>query len=150
MASDDNHPDPLAKFRSNRSFELVVNDAPPPPLAQKEAYLAFRKSSKRQSRLGVRPALQAWSRLHYPHLLQIIENGRWGTELVLEYNFGVVVISGRNLKEIVDAIDAETCEFIEQYDPYYYDMPTDSTAPFIEKLEIYTEYNHPKTKEPTV
>lgn len=101
------------------------------------AYEAFRVANKRQLRLKICPALRAWERMHYGYLLRIVEDGLYGTELALVFTFSVVVIKGRNLQPIAEAIDAEACEFIQQYDPARWQTPTDATAPFIEDIAIH-------------
>lgn len=126
---------PLDKFR---------RDADLAPVAGKNhlgsslaPYEAFKIASKRQLRLKVRPAMRAWERINYGYLLRIVEDGIYGTEIALVFTFSVIVIKGRNLQPIAEAIDAECCEFVQQYDPTRWNKPTDATAPFIEEMTIH-------------
>lgn len=102
-------------------------------------YEAFKVSDRRQIRLKVRPALRAWERMSYGYLQHITEDGIYGTQLGIVYTFSVVVIKGRNLKPIIDAIDAETCEFVQAFDPHRWDMPSDPKAPFIESITVHVQ-----------
>ena len=93
------------------------------------AYVAYKSVDRRQVRLKIRPALQAWERVPYSYLLRIVENSEYGTELGLVYTFMVVTVAGRNLQAIADAIETENCDFIQAFDPVRFDVPTDHAAP---------------------
>ena len=128
--------DPLAKFRKTPD---AVTPPATGPASGAGAYEAFKAVDRRQYRLAIRPANRAWERVTYSYLLRVVEDGAFGTELCLVYTFMVVVIKGRNLQPIGDAIDAESCMFIQQYDGDKWEKPTDTAAPFIESIEIHVE-----------
>ena len=110
-----------------------------------DTYEAFRlyKRKRKLYRLGLRPIGRAWERVVYSHLNRIGEDGLNGKTLTLVFStFLAVVIHGRNLRPIADAIDLEICEFVQQYDPARWPMPQDASAPFIESMEFYYPSNH--------
>lgn len=128
---------PLDKFRRNagspsNAGKILTGPGPTP-------YEAYKASNKRQFRLKIRPAIRAWERMTYGYLTHIVEDGIYGTELALVFTFSVVVMKGRNLQQIAEAIDAETCEFIQQFDPDRWTEPTDPKAPFISEITIHVQ-----------
>ena len=137
--------DPLAQFRKDKSpgGETVA------PFGGDE-YLAFKAVDRRQVRLALRPTSHAWERVPYGYLLRVVEDGIYGTELCLVYTFAVFVILGRNLSAIADAIADERCEFVQEYDPSRWAMPTDSNAPFVDSIEVHVQKlsSEPKAKTP--
>jgi hypothetical protein len=104
----------------------------------REAYQAFKVVDREQPRLRLRPVWRAWERLSYGHLWRILENGT-GTQIGLIFSFAAVIIKGKNLQTVADAIDQHRCEFVQEYDKDLWDMPTDASVPFIESIDIHTE-----------
>lgn len=102
-------------------------------------YTAYKAGDNPLVRLKIRPKDRAWERLSYGYLQRMIEDGIYGTLVVLIYSAAVVVIKGKNLQPISDAIDGETCEFIQEFDPARWAMPTDDKEPFIEELTVHVE-----------
>lgn len=110
-----------------------------------DTYEAFRlyKRKRKLYRIGIRAVDRAWERVVYSHLTRIAQDQTHGKALTLVFStFMVVVIRGRNLLPIADAIDLEICEFVQQYDPARWAMPQDKSAPFIESMEFYYPGNH--------
>lgn len=126
--------DPLAQFRKDRSSTGETGA----PIGSDE-YQAFKAVDRRQMRLAVRPTNHAWERVPYGYLLRVVEDGIYGTELCLVYTFAVFVILGKNLTAIADAIADERCEFVQEFDPDRWPMPTDSNAPFVESIEVHVQ-----------
>ncbi len=124
--------DPLGRYRNPGGVGGNVVAGP-----VQTPYEAFGLAKKRPLRLKIRPAMRAWERVGYAHLLRILENGIYGTQLSLVFTFGVVLIEGRNLQPIADAIDAETCDFIQEFDSDRWPTPTDEKTPFISKIAIH-------------
>lgn len=58
-----------------------------------------------------------------------------GTELELIYRFQVIKIRGKNMKGIIDAIDAHACDFIQEFHHLRFEKP-DPTAPVISEIEF--------------
>ncbi len=123
--------DLLSQFRGSQPKVL---DGP-----SRTVYEAFRASHERQYRLKVRPALRAWERINYSYLHRIVEDGIYGTEIGLIFSFAVILIKGRNLTPIAEAIDRETCEFIQQFDASRWPEPSDPKTPFVETIDIHVQ-----------
>ena len=103
------------------------------------AYEAFKVNSGKRRylmRLGLRPMKQAWERVLYSQLLRISEDGFHGQAVALVFPFMDVIIRGRNLRPIVDAIDLETCEFVQQFNPGRWAEPADPNLPFITSMDL--------------
>jgi hypothetical protein len=126
--------DPLAQFRREKS-PTGESSAP----IGSDEYVAFKAVDRRQVRLAIRPTNHAWERVPYGYLLRVVEDGIYGTELCLVYTFAVFVILGRNLSGIADAIADERCEFVQEFDPSRWEMPTDENAPFVESIEVHVQ-----------
>lgn len=87
--------------------------------------------------LKIRRPAQPTQRPYYEGLLNVIDDEPHGTNAVLVYSFGMVVImSGRNLSEMVEAIARHQVEWIQAYDKGRWPLPVDKTKAFIEKIEI--------------
>jgi hypothetical protein len=102
-------------------------------------YQALRVAEGRQQRLKLRPRQRAWERINYGYLQRIVEDGRFGTQLGLVFSFAVIIIKGRNLQAVADAIDQERCESLTQFDPQQWPRPSDPGAPFIEGMEFHVQ-----------
>jgi hypothetical protein len=137
--------DLLAQFRKEKT---PTGESSPP--YETDDYQAFKAVDRRQFRLALRPTKHAWERVPYGYLLRVVEDGIYGTELCLVYTFAVFVILGRNLTAIADAITEERCEFVQEYDPSRWAMPTDKTAPFVESIEVHVQRLPSEPKPPPV
>jgi hypothetical protein len=106
-----------------------------------EGYQAFTAVDRTPRRLRICPANRAWERVTYGYLYRIVENGPYGTQIALVFNFMVVIIKGKNLQLIADAIDREQCEavWMYDYDPERWEKPRDESAPFVASIEIHVE-----------
>jgi hypothetical protein len=125
--------DHLDTFRRHMAGAKVL------PGPDRIPYAAYRSGDNPLVRLKIHPKDRAWERLSYSYLQRMIEDGIYGTLVVLIYSAAVVVIKGRNLQHLADAIDAETCEFIQEFDPARWAMPVDEKEPFIEELSVHVE-----------
>jgi hypothetical protein len=74
----------------------------------------------------------------YSYLQYIVEDNGRGERFALVFGFVVVVIKGKNLQGIVDAISSENCEFIEEFDPLRYLMPRKDQAK-IDSVEYHLD-----------
>lgn len=125
--------DPLEPFRGKPAAPKVL--AGP----QRVPYEAFRRAETRLYRLKVRPRLRAWERVPYSYLLRIVEDGVFGTQIGLIYSFAVIILQGRNLQVVAEAIDAERCEFVQQFDPERWAKPSDAKVPIIERIDFHVQ-----------
>jgi len=130
--------DPLQRFRRPGG---APEPAPQPatPAASKDEYEPFKSVTRRQLRLKIRPYLRAWERIGYAYLHRIVEDGDYGKQIALVYQFAVIVIKGRNLQVIAEAIGDEQCEFIQAFDPDKWEQPSDESKPFIESIDIHVQ-----------
>jgi hypothetical protein len=129
--NDDN---PLDRLKSLRE----ETDTPP---AGKQPYLAFKAVNRRQLRLWVKSAhnggqFRLGERLAYSYLHRIVDDDLLNQQLALVYQFGVVIVRGRNLYAVAEAIEREVCEWIQPYIPDRWENPADQAAPFIETIDI--------------
>ena len=60
-----------------------------------------------------------------------------GGELILEFSSQTVVLAGRNLAVVDDGIAEGWIAAVEAFDPALRDMPTDTNAPFIARIQFY-------------
>lgn len=124
--------DPMDRFRSAGLRSPVS----PVPGSNAGHYEAFGLARQPRRRLIIRPKLRTWERAGYAYLLRVTEDGVYGNSMALVFTFMAVLVRGRNLKPIVEAIDAETCEFIQQFDADRWLPAVDAKAPFIESIVI--------------
>lgn len=129
--------DPLQRFRTGGA--PAAEPAPPAATAEKEQYEAFKSVTRHQIRLKIRPYLRAWERIPYSYLHRIVEDGDYGKQIALVYQFAVVIIKGRNLWVVAEAISDENCELIQAFNPDKWERPTDESKPFIESIDIHVQ-----------
>ncbi len=140
--------DPLAKFR-------VRSPAAPPPVTTElrgqsvasEEYVAFGVKD-RVERLRIRPAKNATRAPSYQYLLDIVYDGDFGTNVVLVFTFMLVTIQGKNLQEVVMALESGTADFIQEFDPALWPKPVDDSAPCIESIEVVVKNGSDGAAEP--
>src|SRR6266851_5224334 len=106
--------DPLAKLKSLRS----EGSEPPEPSADKQPYMAFKAVNRRQLRLHLRAARNAGKfrvgeRMTYSYLHRIVDDDDRGEQLALVYQFAVVIIRGRHLSMVAEAIEEERCAWLQ-------------------------------------
>jgi hypothetical protein len=102
----------------------------------REVYQAFRVSPRREEHLEIRCASEAW---HFPRFLDMVEiipNQRQGTEIVLLFPHFAVFIGGRNLQQLVYALKAHRCAFVEEYHKDIFAPIEDEKAPFVSLIEL--------------
>jgi hypothetical protein len=66
----------------------------------------------------------------------VVYDGDFGTNVVLIYTFLMVSVSGRNLPNVILALESGTAEFIQEFDPDKWSKPADASAPFIQSIEV--------------
>ena len=136
--------DPLQQFRGGAAVVPAARHATNATTSEaanprQQGYQAFGVAGKRQHRLRIRPSQRAWERISYGYLYRLVEDGAFGTQLGLIYSFAFVVIKGRNLQPLADAIDAELCEYVQQFDPRQWASPPDAKAPFVDSIAFHVE-----------
>jgi hypothetical protein len=135
--------DPLAQYRK-KPVAGTATETPAPPQAP-TAYLAF-DAKDNVDRLSIRQANSQSRSPGYAYLLDITHDGPFGTNFVLYYSFMLVVmVEGRNLLPVIQALQMGSAEFIQEFDPDRWEVPTDSKAPFIESIKIVVEQGGPSS-----
>ena len=131
--------DPISSFRQRFTPRpaavgapaLVVNRA-----EEREAYLAFAAKDK-VLRLDIRCRQGGLAHaVSYNYLLNLSYNRRSYSEFFLTVSGLTVMVKGRGLRPIVDALKMHTCEFIQEFDPDEFADPTDPGVPFIDSIAV--------------
>jgi hypothetical protein len=126
--------DPLAAFRK----KPLTASEPPVKIKEKEGYVAF-DAKDNPTRLRIRRAAGSTRSPGYAYLLDVAYDGDHGTNIVLSYTFLMVIVQGRNLQNIIFALETGSADFIQEFDPSLWEKPTDKTAPFIESIEVIVQ-----------
>jgi hypothetical protein len=111
-------------------------------------YTAFNRLSRAQYSLKARPKDSIWTRLNYSSLLRIEEDQFYGKSIALYFTFAVVLIRGRNLQTIADAIDVHQCEYVQEFDAERWPEPSDEKAPVITELMVEMIGSHRISSSP--
>ena len=127
--------DPLAAFRKKPVLaepEAVSSVTP----GVREPYKAFATKDKLRC-IDIRTRTDGLAHAAgYTYLTNITYNRKTYGELMLTLSRMLVIIRGRNLRPIVDALKLHTCEFIQEFDPQEFDEPAEKGAPFVESIEV--------------
>jgi len=132
--------DPLAQFRKGSTGRSEATPSAP------EGYVAF-GAKDRVERLKIHRAMAPTRSPGYAHLLDVVYDGAFGTNLVLVYTFLMVLVRGKNLQNIVMALETGTADFIQEFDPERWAKPKDGNAPFIESIEVVVQESGPSIAE---
>lgn len=140
--------DPLARFRRAPVAPRVA----PPDVTRETTredeeneepsaagYQPFRVADRKRERLSVWPVSGRRERFTYRYLLRIVQDRREATEVILIFTFAVVIIRGRNLQGIADAIDRERCVFVQQFDYARWGEPVAKGEPVVASIEVVAE-----------
>lgn len=134
--------DPLAQYRKTPIGSAAGTK---PPMGTDE-YVAFDAKDKVE-RLKIRRANDPARSPGYAYLLDVVSDGPYGTNFVLVYTFLMVLVRGKNLQNVVMALEMGTAEFIQEFDPDRWQKPTDERAPFIESIEVVVQESGPSISE---
>src|SRR6266853_6262648 len=134
--------DPLAQFRKKPPGP--GSEATPPQTP--EGYVAFDAKDK-VDRLKIRRPNDPTRSPGYAYLLDVVYDGEYGTNFVLVYTFLMVMVRGRNLQNIIMALEMGTADFIQEFDPERWQKPTDEKAPFIESIEVVVQESGPSVSK---
>ena len=99
-----------------------------------EKYAAF-DAKDRVERLRIRRAMAPTRSPRYLHLQDMAYDGDYGTNFVLDFDFMLVLVRGKNLQSVVSAIENSTADFIQEYHPELWPKPADG-EPIIESIEV--------------
>ncbi len=76
--------------------------------------------------------------------LRLIDVRKDGTELALEFSGTLVIVTGKRLRSVGNAIAGAWCACIEAFDPTRRDAPDDPAAPFIERIAFFVPKQKPE------
>ena len=124
--------DPLSQFRKTPNIPTGGNTIPPVGI---EEYAAFGTKDK-VGRLRVCCALPLVHSPGYNLLLDVVSDGKFGTNFVLVFTVLLVMVKGKNLQKMVFALENGMADYIQEFDPERWERPKDDTAAFIESIEI--------------
>lgn len=133
--------DLIGFFRKRAQTPARATPAPSPELvvnrpAQKEAYVAFEAKDK-VVRLDIRCAESGMAHaVAYSYLLNLAYDRKTYREFFITVSGMTVLVKGRGLKPIIDALKLHKCEFIQEFDAAEFASPVDATAPFIEAIFV--------------
>ena len=124
--------DPLSQYRKASNIPTGGNAIPPAGI---EDYVAFGTKDK-VARLRICSAVPLVHSPSYNLLLDVVSDGKFGTNFVLVFTVLLVMVKGKNLQKMVFAIENGMADYIQEFDPERWAKPNDDTAAFIESIEI--------------
>ena len=127
----------------------TIHELKPPtkePPTGKPSYEAFTNKDKVYAFTIVSQSPRLEYTFFYQNLVQLVVNAPEGDFLSVMTSSAIIRISGRNLKPIATALKLRTCDTITQYAPELFLAPTDTTAPFVEAVEVTTPDPQPAKK----
>ena len=128
----DDEDDPLAQYR--RPGVRRPERPAPERAGGKPPYVAFEGKDKLLS-LDIRRVRGTTHSPRYNYLLNVAyDHGIYET-FVLYYSFMQVKVRGRNLREVITAINLHKCEYIQDFHPGEYEQPKPN-EPLIEAIMI--------------
>lgn len=123
--------DLLAQFRRTGSATSTGGAKPP---AEPEEYVAF-AAKDRSIYLEIRPVRPPYQSPRNHLLVNVAHDGPFGTNFLITYTTMSVLVRGRNLQEVVFAIQNDMGGYIREFDPNKWPEPKND-KPFIESIEI--------------
>lgn len=123
--------DPLSQYRKTPVAPAGQISTP----SGEDEYVAF-DAKDRVERLKVRRANAPTHSPGYVFLVDVAYDGTFGTNFVLQFSFMTVFVTGKNLQNVVAALEMSTAAFIQEFDPDRWPKPKDEKAPFIESIEV--------------
>jgi len=127
----------------------TIHELKPPKKEQptgKPPYAAFTNKDKVYAFTIVSQSPRLEYSFFYQNLLQLVVNAPEADFLSVMTSSAVIRLSGRNLKPIATALKLRTCDTITQYSPELFLAPTDTTAPFVETVQVTTPDPQPVKK----
>jgi hypothetical protein len=109
---------------------------PPPSPPAREEYVAFAAKDKTLF-LDIRLAKPPFQSPRNTLLVNVAHDGPSGTNFLVTYTTMSILVQGRNLQEIVYAIQNLQAAYIQEFDPDRWLKPENNKAPFIESIEVH-------------
>lgn len=137
--------DPLSQWRRNPIPAKKSAGADSPPITPQGARNSYRAYEGKDNvmRLLIKRANAPERSPLYADLADVISDGRFGTNFVLLFGVVIASVRGKNLQELVTSLRNHTIDFIQEFDPDLWDLPSDSSVPIIESIEIHVPDGSP-------
>ena len=110
--------------------------------ADQEGYTAYGVISPQPRRLAIRRAKEAHRAPGYGYLIDLMWDGEQGREIALIYSHAVIMIKGRNLRELAEQLVMEKIGWIQEFDAKRWARPAEGDA-IIESIEYTTRVLSP-------
>ncbi len=110
--------------------QLALFDALP------EDYTAFHAVDRALEALNIRRDSGLWEWMGNKYLLRVVGNHPSWSCVMAAFTFVTLRITGRNLAEVAQAIAEHHCNFIQEFDAQHWLQPKDTSAAFIERIEV--------------
>ena len=110
--------------------------------ADQDGYTAYGVISPQPRRLAIRRIKEAHRAPGYGYLIDLMWDGDQGREIALVYSHAVIMIKGRNLRELAEQLVMEKIGWIQEFDPKRWKKPADG-EPIIENIEYTTRVLSP-------
>lgn len=107
-----------------------------PAAPAREEYVAFKGKDKTPF-LDIRMVKPPFQSPRYNLLVNVAHDGAFGTTFMMTFTTMSVLVRGRNLQDIVLAIQNGMAAFIQEFDGDKWPRPTNEKAPFIENIEVH-------------
>ena len=127
--------DLLSQLRRSAATSASAGKPPPAPAAPEE-YVAFTAKDRVQF-LDIRLARPPYHSPRNNLLVNVAHDGPSDTNFLVTYTTMSVLVLGRNLQEVVRAIQNFMAVYIQEFDPDKWPRPKNDKAPFIERIEIH-------------
>ncbi len=92
--------------------------------ADQDGYTAYGVISPQPRRLAIRRIKEAHRAPGYGYLIDLMWDGDQGREIALIYSHAVIMIKGRNLRELAEQLVMEKIGWIQEFDPERWQKPT--------------------------
>lgn len=137
--------DLLAPYRRKTSS---LPGAEPPP-EEPDEYVAFKARDKVHRRLRIRGRDGIQNSPLYDILVNVTFDYLEPTEFILTFRIMEVTVKGRNLTQLVAAIEDCYADFIQEFDPNRWDKPTDTKEAIIESIKVVVEESNSASGRPS-
>lgn len=132
--------DPLSSFQQRYAPKGPATKAPAVLVVNRPGervpYEAFSTKDKVR-RLDIRSGQGGLAHaVSYAYLLNVSYNRKTYAEIFLTVSGLTVMIKGRGLRPVVDALKQHSCEFLQQFDPEEFTEPSDPSLPYIESITV--------------
>lgn len=107
-----------------------------------ESYTPYGVISPQPRRLAIRRIKEAFRAPGYGYLIDLMWDGDEGREIALVYSHAVIMIKGRNLRELAEQLVMEKIGWIQEFDAKRWAKPAES-EPIIESIEYTTRVLSP-------